>query len=291
MARKKQAPAREQSHLTGPQHGDSPFGQEPDTFDHLGIENPLKKQSKADPVDKSAELLGKIEALTSTVEDLKSQNQRLMAAGPSYQAPVQQVAQVDPAKLKVDFTGLPDPLDNRAEYDRQLAERINAAIEGRTHAVREEVTREQTARQSREQLWNDFKTRHEAWADYPDLVATVAEQLVRKAQAQGIDPQRYMFVNSQGFHDDIAKELSAKYGRLVADQDDEGDEPTGRGDGTVEGVLRRGGPEQFDDAGRTSVLGGLEAGGRPSDRAQRGGKPPQTYDKDIQDVQRAMGLY
>jgi hypothetical protein len=192
--------------------------------------------------------------------------------------------------VKLDMSGMPDPYEKPQEYQAMLAERVNAVIEARTHAVEQAVTGRMTEQQQRDGLWKGFEQKHEQWAAYPDLVGAVAEKLARQAQQSGLDPQKYMFQNTPQFYNDIVKELDANYAALL--ETAEGDEPAGGAaptTGPLGGHPLEGHTLGGDEPdGRTAILGGLESAGKPAGKGTE--RPPSDMFKDLNDIQRAMGL-
>jgi hypothetical protein len=268
MARKKAA------QRAAPQVAESIFDHFEQHGRSLGGEPNPQPQDAAQGPD-TAELLRRLDALEQQNTELR--RTALLSAEP----PLREAAIVDPAKAVLDLKGLPDPVDKPTEYNTELATRINAVVDQRVHAVQQgqQSAVEQAAAADR--LWQGFVTKHPEWADYPDLVGTVAKNVVDDATKRGIDPQKYLFVTSDLYFDDVAKVLDEKYGALVEDADEPaGQEPAQRAQTT--------GQEPGPD--RTAgIWGGPESGNRPSSGAAPQAGPGDMF-KDLTDVQKRMGL-
>lgn len=225
-------------------------------------------QEPAPKGDGEAALLERIAKLETSLDDA---NRRAMTVT---HVPVQQTHQVDPAKLTLDLKDLPDVVDKPADFQAELARRVNAVIEGRVHAVRQEVADSSEQGAAADRLWNGFAAAHPEWADYPQLVGVVAKQVVEDATSKGIDPQKYVLGNPETYFSDVNKALRKQYGALAKGKEE--------GEEEAEGT-----PEGDEDTGRTGgIFGGADAGSRPAPK----GPPPGDMIKDLQMVQQRMGL-
>lgn len=252
----------------------------PSIFDHFNLETPGGlKSNKETPASgpSQAELLARLDAMQAKLDAV---SQAPLPQAPAYYQAPQAAAthQVDLANFKVSHEGLPDPIKDQAAYDRMLAERMNAALDARTHALRQEMQQTQSTAAQSSQLWENFQGAHPEWSEYPDLVGSVAQTVAQRAEAAGVDVKKYMYGQSQRFFADVTKELNAKYGALVAKAEGE-EEPEGKSGAKVE--------DDMDDGRSLHTLGGLESGNRPA------GKPSKGSDmiEDIVALQRASGFF
>jgi hypothetical protein len=232
-------------------------------------------EPQADPKKDTGQeaLLAQIAALQTQVSDLTQRSMMQQPAARQEQTP----SYVDPRTIKVSHEGLPDPLDNKDAYNQELTLRINAALEARDHALRQDVAGQSTTQATGERLWNDFIGKYGDWEQHEDLVGLMVEKVLNDAKARGIDTQRYMLQNTQLFFQDVDKALRDRFGKLVESDEDEGE---------TEAALR---PDGSDDAGRTGgMFGGLETGGRPTSTKQTQG--PDMI-ADLHAIQRKMGLF
>ena len=254
--------------------GDEPVGS---IFDHFAaMGRPLNGTPDSRQAQKpvtSEELLGKIAGL-------EEQNKELQAASRDRQYPMliageQQQQHVDPSKLKVDLTGLPDQLEKPAEYNQQLQERVNAAIAAQVTTATRQVQAQFEQRSQADRLWQGFREAHPEWAKYEPLVESVATRVASDASARGVDLKKYMFQNPTLFYEDLANALTAGYGKLVT----EGDEGEG---------------EQEPETGDVQRTAGIDAGGAPGQgpKLQEQAKPKAgDMMTDLANVQRSMGLF
>lgn len=227
------------------------------------------------PDPQVAALLAKISGMEEQITSLQDGSRRQMMAAP---APQQQQQRTDPSKLKLDLSGIPDPLENREKFEAELALRINALVDAREYGVRQELTQRTDQATASEQLWTGFTAKYEDWAEYPELVESVAVKLTQKAIKEGIDPHKYMFQNTQVFYADVAKELGDRYGSLVAEKD-----PDPAGPSRVSRA------EQSEDTGRTGgIFSGQESGGKPT--ATRETQQPDMI-ADLHAIQRKTGFW
>jgi hypothetical protein len=168
--------------------------------------------------DLTAKLLGQIEALTGQVAQLQGAQAALLAQP--------QIIYAQPGPMQHeqanDFVGLPDPLDDPDNYNRALNARIDQIVADRLAAYDNEVAAAQNQNATADQLWNDFASTYEEWADQPDRISFAAERVVNRAKARGIDVERYMFVTRDQFFKDVNEEATAVFGER-GDEDGDGE--------------------------------------------------------------------
>lgn len=276
-------------------------------WDHFGLDDPRPepkqvKQAASDPKDDPAAAMeARLARMEADLAAARQTNMALMAA--PMHSTGQQSYQVDPKALKIDLAGMPDPYEKPAEYAAEHSRRTMAVIEAREYALRQELATQNDQTRSKEAMWNGFASKYPQWTEFPEVVGTVAERLVKQKQAQGIDPQRYMFVAQSQFYDDIAGELNKTYGALIKDEDDptqdkDDDRAAPKNqrreqnidqDGIRGGYVPHGAALEFEDDGRTSVFGGQESGGKPSGTRQAATRPGMI--EDLSEWQRKSGFF
>ena len=226
-------------------------------------------------------------ALIERISRLEGSLEEARARGP-YAAPAQPAqnqTRVAAKDVKFDPTGLPDPLEDKDKYNSELAIRINAAMAAQAEAVRQEVTQKFQGEGASERLWNGFTKQHSEWADYPELVETVAVRVTQDAIAKGIDPQKYMFQNTEAFYADVAKQLNDRYGAVVEGREDNGFVQPDR----LPRRQRQTDPNE-DDGRAVATFGGQESGGRYSQRRSAENEGPGMIE-DLHAIQKKMGIF
>lgn len=188
----------------------------------------------------------------------------------------------------IDLNGLPDPLTETEAYNKALAERITAAIARGNEASNASQQQNASLESRADLLFEDFSEKFEPYSEFPDRVKFAAEKVASRAQQRGIDLNKYMFVTSDRFFNDVVKEYDTTFGKPEGDGDDETDiDQTDEGADTSQ--PDRGTPQDPDAAdGRTaSIFGGQNPAG-----GKRGtGERPSDMIKDITDLQRASGFF
>ena len=239
----------------------------------------LNDGTPATPAQKTevdnAALIERISRLEGSLEEARA---RGPYAAPA--APAQTQTRVAAKDVKFDPTGLPDPLEDKDKYNTELALRINAAMQAQAEAVRQEVTQKFQGEGASERLWQGFTKQHSEWAEYPELVETVAVRVTQDAIAKGIDPQKYMFQNTEAFYADVAKQLNDRYGAVVDGDRREPGERRGQ---------RQTDPNE-DDGRAVATFGGQESGGRYSQRRSAENEGPGMIE-DLHAIQRKMGIF
>jgi hypothetical protein len=271
---------------------DTPSDPPESIFDHFAQYNPgmvpetaTRKTEKSD-TDVSRDILDRLARLEGENAALRDTVSRPQYAAPRQEGPT---GTVDLAKMKVDLSGLPDPVDKPAEHAAELQARMNAALDARTHALRSEFQGQTSQSQAAERLWSNFADAYPEHAKHRDRVEFIATKVAEEANARGIDLNSYLH-GSTKFIDDVAKRMNDTFGGYDDDDDDDGDDtPTGQRHGAPmrQGLDR---DDDDDDDGRTAgIAGGIESGGAPSAGRQK----PKSGDMiaDIQDIQRRSGFF
>lgn len=268
----------------------SPDRQVGSIFDYLGLppdpNDPVKVQ-KTEPAP-DAQSAAQVKALQDQVSALTAQISRMSAVQGSV-APAQGPAPIDPRMLQVSMDGLPDPAEDKDEYNRQLGLRINAANAARDAWLQQQIAQQQQASDLGSMLQRAFDEKYPEWSEYGKLVETVAQEVAMDLKTRGVDPSHYMRVSTEQYIDDVAKKLEANYGRLIEEDDEdpsEGPVPTPTQLATGQQPART--ADHLNDTGRTAgIMGGRESGGSPTP-----GKPaPGDMMADLVAVQKRLQLY
>lgn len=197
----------------------------------------------------------------------RKQDQRNLAAllaQPSYanQRPM--------VNTELDTKGLPDPIQEPDAYAREMTRRMNQAIEARQQVAQYEQAQQQSQAAKVNALWEDFSEKYPDYADKYDQVEFAARKVVSKAQAKGMDVNKYMFGASGIFMEDVASELEKVFGSRAEDTDTD---PEPEDDGS--------------DDGSVGVFGGSASGGKPVAPQVEGG---DMFD-DLKEWQIKTGFY
>ena len=211
-----------------------------------------------------AELMAQIARLQGQVEVLTDRPEPAPVAAP---AQTQQRPRAQDIAFSTD--GLPDPLHDRAAYDQALAERIQTFVRANNEVVRSEVEGRVQQTTSAERMRREFFGAHPEWAEHDKIVGMVAAEV-----AEEWSPQAATMIQAKPkrYYKEVAKRLTAQYGALVADRDDEDDdddtpyraEPRRTERERPRGVRNHG--DDGDDDGRTAgMFSGMEGGGRPTE--------------------------
>lgn len=246
-------------------------------------------------------LLSKIDAVSAENRRLTSANLALMS-----QAPV--VASVAPPK-DINLDNLPDPAAEPAKYAAELAKRVSAHTAATVNYASQTQNATQTRKQRTESLFSDFNTQFPELAKNRDRLEFVAQKVVARAQAAGIDAEKYMFTAKDQFFADINAEYAKVFAPVAAPNVDPTDtEPTIDNADPVALAEAPGKPGQAvlesdddeDDGRSAGIFGGQESGTRASAakadpaeiaaREKQGIKPGDLID-DLQTMQKRSGFF
>lgn len=125
------------------------------------------------------------------------------------------------AAEEINFDDLPDPVEKRAEFNKELGTRINKILEQRT-------TNSDTANQYQNALNNletSFRTNYEDLAAKPALFQSVLTQKVNQLRARGLDPKAVVFSQPDKFLKGVAEQM---YDELGIDPEDDADDDDGQ---------------------------------------------------------------
>lgn len=257
-----------------------------DIFQALGIENPDAKGQKAakaasDASDVTVETLRRqIADLNETVRRQNDAQMALLAAP----AVVRDDTRDTNAPL-IDLKGLPDPLTDADGYNAALSERISGAIANGIALNANAGAAHANAASRADQLFEDFTEKFDAYSEFPDRVQFAAEKVAARAQARGLDVQKYMFATPDRFFADVVREYDGTFGK-PEDEGDTGVDETDEGADVV-GQRQPLEADESDDGRSASIFGGQNPTGGKKTATQQ----PSDMIKDMQDLQRASGFY
>lgn len=259
MARKRTPKAPEKTQ-------DDTFG--PMSFGDIGAEaDATAAAEKAKPAEPTvAELLAKIEVMNTRMD---RREQELIS---SIQTPVA-IPAAPVVVAPIDYSKLPDPVVDAAGFAAGLTAMVQAQFDARM--ANENTSRQvaQTREQKLTNLWEDFSNAYPEIAGDTENMELIAMKVSNKAKRQGIDLDRYMFGTPQKFMDDMAKSYEQVFGDATGDP-----EPTPRKRVAAD----------TDEPNRTSVFGGIESGGRPSNPVTAG---VTDMIKDMHLIQQKSGFF
>jgi hypothetical protein len=268
-----------------------------DIFAQLGWDR--LSEPKEEPVEDDAraeeDRVKALEAKLAKLDERVAVSARTNAALLSQSPVVVSGPQKDDEPPKIDTSGLPDPVSDPEGHTAQLTARIAAAVEARAVKRIEAIAAENAARAEQvnrtKQLWDQFEENYPDLADNRDFVEIAAVRVAEKAQARGVDMQKYMTVGAEQFLADVAEETKRRFGKAIEaerDTTDEEEEPTA--DNSADGNIQMQSVLEKMNGGRTvGIQGGIPTGGG----AKGKGKNDEGSDfiADIHQLQRKLGLY
>ena len=152
--------------------------------------------------DKLTEELARVRAHEETMQGMIDQ----LLAG---QSPTTATVQAAPT---LDYTKLPDPVEDKDGFARGILEQTQAIVAHQT----QEAGVANSQQQQLDSLWGRFQDDHPDLADYSEYVEVAAREEVAKAQARGIDSNQLIFKNPDGFMRTVADNTRAKVKKLEA---------------------------------------------------------------------------
>lgn len=239
----------------------------PMDFPDIGGPDPSDVQdTKSDP---NAELQRQL-------DEMRAQNTRLQE-DLARVVSVPQVTVAPTAPKGISYDNLPDPVTDPAAYGQALGQRIveNAQAQRGYEQTNQAIVQEREGKI--EALWEDFDNAYPEIAKDKEGMEFVVMQVAKRAKTRGADLDRYMFVTREKFMGDVAKAYEARFGEA------EDDEPAPK-------PRRQRARPDDDEPTRTSVFGGLEGGGRPTQVA-KDNPSESSMVKEIQEMQLSSGFY
>jgi len=125
------------------------------------------------------------------------------------------------APEEINFDDLPDPVEDRAGFNKELGTRIGKMMD---------QTRQQTTQASQNDgqlamLESNFRRDFAELAEKPALFQTVLTERVRNIRARGLDPKAVVFAQPDKFLKEVAEQMYDELGLDPDDIDDDDDEP------------------------------------------------------------------
>lgn len=235
-------------------------------FDHFarqelpgGGTGGVDKEDVAQKPDVTADLMKQIAEMNARLEAAERTNIALLSAAPKQPEP--QIKYEDPSD-----DDLPDPTMDPGGYARAVSARAEKRLEAYMAQQRQEAQQKSTVETSAKDLWTDFSSQYEDYAEDEERVSFAAGQVMKELQSRGIDVARYTTTARDKFFKDVTSRMDKIFGKPGNDEDDET-------------------PEATRTAG---VFGGLESGGKPAKGSQ---EQPGDMIKDLHDLQRKSGFF
>ena len=250
-----------------------PIGREPDATDDSSDNGTVGLE------DRLAALEAEIQAERRRNSDLNRQLiSQLGAPRASQPAPTA-------AKPVFDFNDLPDPVSDREGFFKKLSERVESGVNAATLQTSSRLEQERASAgalaEGFDALWGEFGDEYPELAKFEELVEVQTKKILQTAQKRGISPDQYAFADPDAFKAEVADAVRKRVDALgLTEEDDEDEEPTPR-------RLRV--KPRAD--GSTAGTGGK--GGGPRAVAAKGKKADDfpSFDQQLKDVQKKMGLF
>lgn len=256
-------------------------------FDDVDGENKGKQEE-----DRYEKLAAQLAQLAKDNEELRqSQMQGLVMPSNANDF---QVQLDDPMKI-----ALPDPALDPDGFDKAQAERNRIRDENRQRQRDADERKQKHIKDKADQLQTSFAELYPEHAADKEKTDFASMQVLKDAQARGINVEAYMFRTQDRFLADVAKRYEKIFGNPVENDEFQEDEAQ---DDYQEVRRRKAAPagrtqprrrnRQEDDSmvQRTGgIFGGTESGGRPTRSKQDEDNGPDMID-DIQTMQRKYGF-
>ena len=155
--------------------------------------------------DKLNAELGQMRAQGETMQGMMDQ----LLAG---QSPATVAA---PAAPTLDYTKLPDPVEDKDGFARGVLEQTQAIVAHQTQEASKEAGVANSLQQQLDSLWGKFQDDYEDLADYPEYVEVAAREEVSKANARGISSDQLIRRNSDSFMKSVAANVRQKVEKLT----------------------------------------------------------------------------
>lgn len=183
---------------------------------------PVAKDPVAEAADKQiAELRQQIAGLQSTIASTSRANATLQS---------QQIVQAGPQRPVIDYTQAPDPLDDKVGYTKFMADAQQKLIDYEKEKILFEQRQMGAQQQKLQTLWGEFSEAHGDYAKDDKRLVIATQQVIARAQAKGVDAERYMYGNSAQFMQDVVAEYDGLFGKpggaAAEDGDGEDDDDT-----------------------------------------------------------------
>lgn len=229
------------------------------------MENEFDFESEADEAPGEAPKVD-LAALQARLDKAEADNlalRRQMTAAAFAAPPKNELAPPPPPPL--DLKGLPDPMDDRTQWEGAAAQRINQYLNQRLELERQAAQAQPEANPA-DHLWNEFKAAHPDIAADEEKVGVAVHFAKEKAKRRGLDVDRYMAGASDMFFEDVVAEHERLFGKAKPVQQ------------KAEDVDNR----------TAGLFGGMEGMGKPTQAKST--EPLGSLSGDILKMQRSAGL-
>lgn len=176
-------------------------------------------EPKDKPENADADRIAAFEAKIAALEG------RLASGGSDREAPApQRGLPTPPMKPQIDYSKAPDPIQDPQGYAAFVHNATQATItyEKEAYQWQQRVAQSQAGRV--EALWTSFRENHADKAKDETRVEVAAQRVVARAQAAGIDTDKYMFEQSGKFLKDVASEIDKLWPSSDNGQGDDDDD-------------------------------------------------------------------
>lgn len=240
------------------------------------------------------------EVLAKQIAELQRANEEIQRANmallqnPSWGSQTEFQPQLeDPNKIE-----LPDPAIDPAGYSEANLRRLRIQNENDRRLREADDRKKKTVEEKAEALQEAFAAKYPELALDQEKLDFVSVKVAQDAQKRGVDVQRYMFLTTDKFLDDVAKRYVKVFGEPEPLEDDDYDIEEDRSNNLRREASasrrrnsrRRSRQEDDDVVSRTSgIFGGNESGGRPG-RARDDDRGPDMID-DLHAIQRKTGFF
>ena len=245
-------------------------------------------------IDARLDALGKqIDAIGGAMQSVSETNSRtaaalagLVAGGAAGTKPG--VAEGSGDLPKINLTGLPNPADDPDGFSRGLNDRLVATYTQAIDSMHKTLSQRQQAVGANQEFLDELSTDFDS--TYPDLagpekseyVKVAAKKILTRVQRQGLDVQKYIAADTDGFMERVAKSARVIMARETAEGDEGADTAKG-GDDTAKGAVD---PDPF----RVMVMGG-DAGSAGAAAKGDDKKDKSSFVGDLIAEQKRMRLY
>lgn len=208
------------------------------------------------------------EFLQNTILEMSQRPAQVVAAPAANNQPA--------ATIALDFKDLPDPVENRDDFNRELGTRVSKFVNDQSTAMSVAVTSQNQTQAGLQDLENRFTRDHAELAKKPALFQATVTQEVAKIKNRGLNPQTFIFADPDKFLSLVAQNMKDELG--IEDEDEEDDD----GDNVV----------KLKGSKKTSRTKGVKSGSMPilKKSGKDTGKKPLSMVKEIKKSQHAMGL-
>lgn len=208
------------------------------------------------------------EFLQNTIIEMSQRPPQMVNAAPANTAPA--------AAAALDFENLPDPVENRKEFNEALGTRITDFVAQQSQNTTALVTAQQQSQGVISDLENRFTRDYKDLATKPALFQATLTQAITKIKNRGLNPQSFVAADPDKFLTEIAKSMKDELGITDDDNDEElNDENNtlqlGKKVSRTKGV-KSGSMAKLKKAGESKV------------------KKPLSFVREIKKQQHAMGL-